>query len=194
MRFVVSFFKSLPLILLTACTSIPLSSMLSLSRIDFGTTDVAALRIAVELPDVIDAREGGVHMEVEYVVGEAKDKMVFRLKEDVAQEGLRGLLPNPVDGRHVKSYRLRDEDIRTLNRIRTDVLARKQQGDKGSLGFGVSAKEFCRRESLENKTLEVTTFVATSETKGFVVLLKDYDLNQDATIKTSLANIPPCAT
>jgi hypothetical protein len=177
---------------LVSCTSIPVSSMLTLSRIDFATTKIEQLRVAVELPNAIEAREGGVHMEVGYTLGSVADKMVFRLAEDAAQIGMRGLLPFPAEGKHIKAYRLRDEDVEKLYRVRRDVTAGKQKGEKGSLSLGISAKEFCRRGEIEGKSLEVTTFVATSETKGYVVLLKDYKLRDDKQISDSIATLPPC--
>jgi hypothetical protein len=168
------------------------SSMLTLSRIDFATTKIEKLRVAVELPNVIGAREGGVHMEVGYTLGSAVDKMVFRLAEDAVQIGMRGLLPFPAEDKHIKAYRLRDEDVEKLYRVRRDVTAGKQKGEKGSLSLGISVKEFCRRGAIEGKDLEVTTFVATSETQGYVVLLKNYDLRGDKQISNSLKALPIC--
>jgi hypothetical protein len=177
---------------LAGCTAIPVSSMLALSRIDFATTKFESLRVAVELPSAIEARDGGVHMDVSYSLGPVSDKLVFNLAEDVAQIGLRGLLPFPAEGKHIRAYRLRDEDVAALYKLRRDLEAKKQTGQKGSLSLGISAKEFCRRGPLDGKQLEVTTFVATSETKGYVVLLKDYDLQSDKQVRESLKQMPPC--
>src|SRR5262249_58497615 len=68
--------------LLAGCGSVPLPSLIALSRIDAQTTDLATLRVAVRLPDAIKPRPGGVNMEiVAKVSGEPDQKTRFLLTE-----------------------------------------------------------------------------------------------------------------
>jgi hypothetical protein len=184
--------KLIPAVMLVACTSIPVSSMLALSRIDFTTTRIEDLRVAVEIPSAIAPREGGVHLEVLAKQGEKVDKFVFKLAEDQPQIGLKGLLPFPAPGKIMYAYRLRDEDVLKLTKLRAERLEAKKDGEKGSLSMGISAREFCRKVGIDNDALTITTFIATSETNGFIVLIRDYDVRSDKTISDSIDNMPPC--
>jgi hypothetical protein len=177
---------------ISACSTIPVSSMLALSRIDFTTTRIDALRVAIELPSAIKPRVGGVHMDVVAKLGEKEDKFTFKLAEDQAQIGMKGLLPIPEAGKQMHAYRLRDEDAATLMRLRAERQSNKVEGEQGSLAIGVAAKEFCRNSSLADVELTVTTFIATSETNGFVTVSKNYDLRGDQKIAAEVVNMPLC--
>jgi hypothetical protein len=177
---------------LSACTTIPMSSMLALSRIDFTTTRIEEMRVAVELPSVIKPRVGGVQMEVAAKLGNNVDKFTFKLAEDQAQIGMRGMLPFPAAGKQMYAYRLRDEDVATLMRLRAERLNEKTDGEKGSLSIGVAAKEFCRIGSLASVDLTVTTFIATSETNGYIAVSNNFDLRSDKKIADEIITMPSC--
>jgi hypothetical protein len=192
MRVFMSLAKVFPALALAACTSIPVSSLMALSRVDFATTRIDALRVAVELPSAIAPEEDGVHLEVTAKLGEKEDKFRFKLQKDVAQIGMKGLLPFPEEGKQIYAYRLRDEDVVTLAKLRRDRLENKQKGEKGSLSIGVSAKEFCRNKDIRNADLTLTTYIATSETKGFVPVVRNYDVRGDKDISAALDHLPLC--
>ena len=48
---------------LTGCSSVPLPSLVQLSRINAESTDLAALRVAVRLPDALKQRPAGVNVD-----------------------------------------------------------------------------------------------------------------------------------
>ncbi len=49
---------------LAGCSSVPLTSIPRLARIDAKTTDLSMLRVAVQLPKVLRPRSGGVKLDV----------------------------------------------------------------------------------------------------------------------------------
>ena len=166
--------------------------MVKLSRIDFMTTDLQRLRIALTLPNDLKPRPGGVHLDLAYRQGDKPEvKRVINLEESSAAPDLVGL---PADGEGKKTYvyRLPLAPINELNKIRYEVIVAKSKNEKGSLTMGIAAKEFCANTKISNAPLLVTTYVQSSENDGYVVLTQDIDLRSDATISASLDHLEPC--
>ncbi|WP_265441687.1 hypothetical protein [Bradyrhizobium sp. SEMIA] len=79
-------------LMLGGCGSVPLTSIPPLARIDARTTDLSMLRVAVQLPDALRSRSGGVKLDVvTKLAGEAEAKTSFAMMELSARE--RGGLP-----------------------------------------------------------------------------------------------------
>jgi hypothetical protein len=185
---------SLPALLLAfmlaSCASIPLSSLVALQRIDFQTTDFAALRVAVQLPDAIRTRSGSVRMiaTVSYDGGAARKETLFLQEagdDTAASASMR-------QGYHTRGFRLRDEDVVRLETIRSEIKAARADGRKGSLGFGIEAKEFCRAGEISSGPLLITTFLRTVETIRFIPLIRDFDLRSDKQFAEEAEKLAPC--
>jgi hypothetical protein len=191
-------FKSFRIIMLgaatalSACTSIPLGSMYKLSRIDFMSTDLSRLRFAINLPTDLKPRQGGVHMDLAYQQGEKpEEKRVIKLAEATTPADFVGL-PAGSDKTKTYVFKLPENEVVALNKIRVDAAASKAAGKKGSLTMGVAAKEFCANAEIPNAPLLITTYVLTSENADYVVLTQNIDLRSDDTINASLNSLSPC--
>src|SRR5262245_29288755 len=104
-------------VVLAGCSSIPLPSLMTLSRINADTTDLATLRVAVRLPDALKPRPGGVNMDVVAKVNGAPDqKTTFLLTETRDAADLSGLSAPP--GFSIYAYRLAPNDIERFALIR----------------------------------------------------------------------------
>ncbi len=180
------------LILLTSCTSVPLSSLPALSRIDFQTTRMEDLRVALELPKVIRPKERGVMLDVAASLGSAQEKMQFRLIPADGPKEPQGLISASSRDRAVYTFKLTAQDVDTLNQTRARILDAKQNGDKGELSLGIAAKEFCRVSALPEGTIAATTYIATTETNGYIPVIRNYDLRDDKTVAASLSNLIDC--
>src|SRR5262245_30722477 len=78
--------------LLAGCGSVSLPSLIQSSPTNGQTTDLAALRVAVRLPEAIKPRPGGVNMDVvAKVSGEPEQKTTLRLTETRDAADLSGL-------------------------------------------------------------------------------------------------------
>jgi hypothetical protein len=178
---------------LSGCTSIPLTSMVKLSRIDFMTTDLKLFRFALTMPNDLRPQPGGVHMDLAYQQGDKpEEKRVVKLEESKEPRDLVGL-PQAPQGKKTYVYRLPASEVTTLNQIRNDAAAAKSQGKNGSLTMGIAAKEFCTINKLPDAPLLVTSFVLSSENIDYIVLTRDIDLRSDPTISESLDHLAPCA-
>lgn len=178
---------------LTACTSIPITSLVKLSRIDFMTTDLRLFRFAVTLPNDLKPRPGGVHMDLAYSQGDKpEEKRVVKLEQSDSAPDYVGL-PKAGVGTKTYVYRLPADEVATLNKIRNDALIEKSKGKKGSLTMGIAAKEFCANNKIPDQPLLLTTYVLSSENNEYVVLTKDIDIRSDATVNASLEHLEMCS-
>lgn len=174
---------------LAACGSVPLTSIPALCRIDFRTTDFAALRAGLRLPDAIRPQPDGVELEVTLRMdGSPDEKSVFPLVEVPG-----GSLPDTGQAGKIDFiYRLSDQDSRRFDAIRDKTNVARQQNRRGSVDLSIEPKQFCLLRPLPDGPLPVTSYIQTSETKRFVVLTRDLDLRSEARTSASLPTLKPC--
>lgn len=181
-------------LVLSGCGSVPLTSIAPLARIDAKTTDLSMLRVAVQLPDALRPRAGGVKLDVVVkVTGEPETKTSFAMTE-VADARERSALPPPPAGASSTIYRLSPGDAARFDALRASVLEQSGKGRKGSMGLGVAAREFCRAGEAPSARLPVTIYLMTSETRSFVPVVKDFDLLGDPALAGGLASLDRCGS
>ena len=173
---------------LAGCSSVPLPSLVQLSRIDGQTTDLAALRVAVRLPTGLKPRAGGVNMDVSMKLGGAPDqKATLSLVETREAADLSGL-PSARPGFSIYAFRLAPSDVERLVLMRA---AQQRQGGKGG-SLGIATKEFCLVGALPSGPLLVTVYLLTSETRSYVVITNDLDLGKEPAVAEELSKLKPC--
>src|SRR5262249_41823742 len=180
---------------LAACSHVPLGSILPLSRIKFGTTDIARARAGVKLPDSLRPRAGGVRMTVIMgLSGEPPQSQKFDLVESHDPEDQATLAA----GSAVCPYRVARAAVARLERIRADMMERAaaliQEGKSpgSNLTIKIGAEEFCHTRDLGSEPLLTTTYIKTSETGQYITALRDVDLRLEPAVKDKIGTIPPC--
>jgi hypothetical protein len=178
---------------LSACTSVPVASLWKLSRIDFMTSDLNRMRVAITLPAAIKPRKSGVKLETKIQSGDLPPwDEKFTLVESSASADRVGLPGDIASTTETFVYRLPDEGIARLEKIRSNVKTAQAVGKKGSLSIGISVKDFCKVGQLPKGSVLITTYLASSETEGYVVVTKDVDVRSDATASKALDEIVAC--
>ena len=184
---------------LAACSHVPLGSILPLTRIKFGTTDIARARAAVKLPDSLRPRVGGVRMSVIMgLSGEPPRSQKFDLIETHDPEDQATLAAFGSAGSVVYAYRLAPDDVAPLERMRADLIERaaalKQEGKNPGSNFTINicAEEFCHTRDLGSEPLLTTTYLKTSETGEYITALRDVDLRLEPAVKDKIGTMPPC--
>jgi hypothetical protein len=175
---------------LASCASIPLPSLVALRRVDFLTTDLAELRVAIQLPNALRTRADGVKMiaTVTFDGGARRTEVLLLQEAKLDRDGSMTAKP----GFHTRGFRLRNVDVVRLEAIRTEIVAARVQGRRGSLGIGIEAKEFCRAGEVGDGPVLSTTFLRTSETSDFIPVVRDFDLRSDAQIRAALSELELC--
>jgi hypothetical protein len=178
----------LPLLTVAGCGHVPFTSLLKLSSIDFATTEIAAIRAGIALPETLVPMPDSVKLTF---LAETDDGMTvrrsFTLEEDLAAQASGELEAEP----NVRVYRLKEREVGELAVARAEVLARGKSGNGGRLEISVGA-EACRTGPLPQGSLPMSTYLKTSETKSFVALTRDVDLRALGGNPDLGDSIPPC--
>jgi hypothetical protein len=176
---------------LAACGHVPLMSMVTLSGIDFATTDPALLRAAIKLPQVIEPRLNGAALRVAVKLADGRDlAQDFKLSETTDERDVLPLHAELDPGTRVFAYRIEPGEVERLKVFRRTVLAQKQ-GQKAGLEISIKP-DACRVGALPPGPLLMTTYIKTSETNRYVTLARDVDLRTLAAGRDAAAAIPAC--
>jgi hypothetical protein len=177
----------------SGCTSIPLSSMIALSKLDFMTLDFAKLRVAMSLPKNLRPKSNGVVMTGTFQISNAPAESVdVNLQESSDPADYVGLQQSTAQT-DVRAYRLPAGEIKKLNDVRRRVQIAKSKGETGTLSFGIATKDFCSKGAIGQGPILSTTWLASAETQGYIVVTQDLDLQKDATVKEQFKNLQPCS-
>lgn len=166
------------LLMITGCSSVPVSTMWELRNFDLVTTDVAKLRIGVRAPVFMRITENATRLEL----GLSKKDNTFKHKEVThlqhASKGteLASLQRYRKAGYKLHVFKLTDEGLKKVARFRRHYQALKKEfGDDVAGSLSVSAGGCLEAES-KGKPIKVTTFMKSSETGKFVILTNEQDL------------------
>ncbi len=165
---------------LPACATLPPATVRALQTTDPATTDLTALRAAVELPAALRPRQGTARLAFQ-LGGRAGQ---FGLEEDEAASRQAQQDVPPAPGRRVVAFRLTAEGREALEEFRRSAGGRR-------MTIGVAA-DACRAGPIEAGPLMIGTWVSTAQTGRFVALAQ-FDLRRLAG-DAAIAALPSCVT
>lgn len=177
---------------ISACGHTPVSSMVKLRNFDPATTDVKQLSVAVVLPHEYRIQQGGVIMTLELRKKDGSEKKMetFSLTTSLSSEDKLMLAKINEPGRQVIAYRIRPYDIKRFNEIRKFTLEKRPTKLwEGSFNIGASA---CRLGRNLPKTLPVSIYLKSSETKSFVPFIVNADLMKESDGNKLHETVPLC--
>lgn len=178
---------------LSGCASVPVASILPLMRIDLATTHVTALRVALQLPEGLRPRPGGVTLDlVMKRQGEPDRNEHLLLVETEGAADLAGLVSRQQPGLRLTAYRLSAEDVTRFEAIQAELAVARQQNIAAGLGFGIAAREFCLTGVGTPRQMLASTYLMTAESGGWLTVTDRLDLNSDRQIAQGLAALEPC--
>ena len=168
-----------PLLVLTACSHVPLATMVKLADFDLLKTNPATLRVAVRYPVSIRIPEGGARMMLT-----VKDKKTGKLVMEeklafvrVSSKAERAELSTELqEGRRFEIYRLPNDSIPAFKAFQSYLLTMdKSERDKieGNMEVGVDG---CLAFEHRPDRILVSTYLKADELGGYIPLLRDVDL------------------
>ena len=173
------------LLLLGACGSVSLSTIVELSRLNPLTADPSAFVAAVVLPNAYDlpARSAVLgftwESDTETLGGE------FAMQRHGTFEGSNiELAPD----QHVLFFDLAPADAATFRQAQQDISQRKAAGIDGEGSFSVFVAP-CAAET--DAALLISTYLRIEDDAPFLLLLKDFDIRQEIT-DGAFPELPPC--
>jgi hypothetical protein len=180
-------------LVLAACGGMPVSSMLKLRGVDFGTTDLSALVAGVELPQELQPLPEGARLIISVQHGDGtRQERSVKLAPSHAIADRDPLRAHAPAGASVAAYRVAPEELPALERFRAEVREqRARSGTASRLMLSVAA-DSCRAGPLPDGPLPLTTYLKTSETGEFVALARNLDLRALAGDRAITQRIPAC--
>ena len=172
-------------LLIVACTSIPISSLYSLSKIDPMKTDPEKIRVAIRVDESVNAAHSSAQITIGYKAenGGIDETHEFDVQLTSAQsltpKLTRGLLP----GERVTVMSLSPEDAHTMRdfqrRLYKHKVADGNDDDDGS--FGLRLHNLCLDKALPDGDIPLTLFLKTESHEDYIVFLKTelHDLFSD---------------
>src|SRR5262245_21793290 len=183
------------LVFVTACSHMPVTSMIKLARADWQNTDPGQLRAAVKLPTALRLKPNGVMLRVGVRIGAGPEEIEeFVLREVSDPNDVLALHAELEANTHIVAYRLDATEAARFAAFR-DALKRKKElaGGRGGAVSISLRPDACRIGELPPRPLYVTTYLKTAETEGYVPLLRDLDLRNAMAGRDVVAEIPLCA-
>lgn len=180
-------------LLLSACTAIPVKTLYKLATTDMMTVDPAILRAGVRMPDWVEPRPHGVKLELGMQQA-GTDPISERFSLESIPAALEGktLAAEAKPDYQLYAYRLAAQDIPRFEAFRQTLKTKKAETrgkTKGSLSIGVDA---CRKTELPVGKIPVTTYLRLDTESGYLPLVVDYDLKKPVDGKNLAELIPPC--
>lgn len=178
---------------LAGCASVPITSIAPLMRLDMATTDAAALRVALQLPDGLRSRPGGMVLDLVLKVAGAPDREEhFLLVDTEGPADLAGLGPMQRSGFTIAAFRVAAGDVPRFRAIQAALIEARGKRLSGSLGFGIAAREFCLTGAAAPARLVASTYLLAAESQGWLTVTDQFDLGSDPGIAAGLATLGPC--
>jgi hypothetical protein len=166
---------------LTACTHVPLATMVKLSTFDMLKTDPVRLRVAIRYPDSIRIPDGGANM---LLTIKMKADGTILLEEEVEFEEVVSKLEKAElsselkQGTRISIYRIPEENMPFFKSFQKLLLSKSEmERDKleGSMSISVSG---CKVSEHLSGKIRVSTFLKTAELGSYAPLLRDVDLKE----------------
>lgn len=167
------------LLLLGACGSVSLSTIVQLSRLDPLTANPDGFVAAIALPDALDIPEGGATLGFFWAYAGTTIGGTYTLQRQA------GVGPAPADGQHVLVFDLTPTDAASIRQTQQQIIALKADGVAGEGTFSVYAIPCAHGEVA---TPRLSTYIQVEADGAFLPLLRDYDISADM----ALGQLPAC--
>lgn len=162
-------------------------------QIDLAVTPADRLRVALQLPDGLAPRRGGVRLDVLVTrPRQAGRHESLALAETLAPADTAGLSARRKSGFTIVAYRLSPENAVRFAALQREIIQSRSVGQSGALGFGIDAREFCRTADQLPAILTASTYIATAETRGWLTVTDGFELRSDPRIAEELASLRRC--
>jgi hypothetical protein len=179
---------------LAGCTTMPVTSMVKLARVDLSSTDPALLRAAIKLPNGLRIRPHGNALRITVRLRNGEEETQdFALQPATDPSEHAALRAERDAGTHVAAYRIDPAELARVTAFRDRLKSRQQAtgGSGGTLTISVRPQA-CRAGALPDGAILFTTYLRTQETNSYVPLARDLDLRGLAPSQDIATLIPPC--
>jgi len=161
-------------LLSATCTSVPISSLYSLSKIDPMKTDPEQIRVAIRVHESVNATRSKTQIMMSYKAEDhdINEEHDFDVQMNSAQTLTpiltRGMLP----GEQVTVLSLTPEDARTMKDFQRRLYQYKADKLGGEGSFTLQITQLCLDKELPEDDLPLTLFLKTENNEDYIVFIK----------------------
>lgn len=180
---------------LCACTSMSMKTIYKLATTDPISVDPNLLRAAIRMPEWISPKKDGVKLQLTSTQEQSNPiTEIFTLESIPLTNESKALIAENKVGYKLYAYKIASQDIPLFFEFRNNAKHYKNQTGKKSGGtIGVSA-DACRRNTIPEGKILVSTHLRFEADAGYFPLLLDYDLRKIVKKDDLSTQIPICNT
>lgn len=185
------------IMLLTACSSMPLSTMFKMIRLNPLDIDPRELVVAVHVPQGMKVRDGDIVIDFKFDTGQPTNSfnhqflVAVNADYQIPQALTEDLSPNE----HITVLQLSKQDAETMYQAQQTVKAYRENNDDGVGSFGLKLNSACRDKNFSINDSNLDLFVKLKDDEEFFVFIEDLNLaDMTSGAEDILANIPNCSS
>ena len=180
LRIPLAILACLMVLFLAGCTSMPLTTMYKLSRMDPMDADPAQIKVAVRADEAIGIGKGDAQIEFKF---DAEDNSLnideIYLIEVVRNPVLHGeLYADKKPGESITVLGLTTSDAQRMKQLQLEMAPFRNGDVKGSGSFRVNLSGICLHSKMPPGEVQLDLFLQTSEQEGFFVMAKNLDMRE----------------
>ena len=165
---------------LAGCTSMPLTTMYKLSRMDPMDADPAQIKVAVRADEAIGIGKGDAQIEFKF---DAEDDSLnideIYLIEVVRNPAMHGeLYADKKPGESITVLGLTTSDAQRMKRLQLEMAPFRNGDVEGSGSLRVNLSGMCLHNKMPPGEVQLDLFLQTSEQEGFFVMAKNLDMRE----------------
>ena len=180
---------------LAGCTSMPLTSMYKLSRMDPMEADPAQIKVAVRADEAIGIGKGDAQIEFKFDAedGSLSIDEIYLIEMDRDPIVYGALYTDKKPGESITVLSLTPGDAERMKQLQLEMAMFREGDVKGSGSLRVNLNGICLHSKMHPGEVQLDMFLQTSEQEGFFVLAKNLDLREAlAEDGTDMDELPDC--
>ena len=180
---------------LAGCTSMPLTSMYKLSRMDPMEADPAQIKVAVRADEAIGIGKGDAQIEFKFDAedGSLSIDEIYLIEMDPDPIVYGAIYTDKKPGESITVLSLTPGDAERMKQLQLEMAMFREGNVKGSGSLRVNLNGICLHSKMHPGEVQLDMFLQTSEQEGFFVLAKNLDLREAlAEDGTDMDELPDC--
>lgn len=184
------------LTLVTACSNIPLSTMIKMMNLNPLETDPEQLVVAVKAPDGVNVRDGDVVIDFNFRTDDPSTSFDHHFPVIINDDYLvpDNLKEDIEDNEKITIMQLSKQDAQTMYEGQKAVKEYRSKNEAGGAGsMNVRLVSACRGDNFSWSNSELDVYLKTQDDEDFFLFLEDMDITKlDGDIQRNINAIPNC--
>lgn len=184
------------LTLATACSNIPLTTMMKLMNLNPLETDPKQLVVAVVTPEGVNVRDGDIVIDFSFRTGDPSTSFDHNFPVVInADYAVPDSLKEDIDDNEkITVMQLAEKDALTMYEGQQAVKEYRRKHENGGAGsMDVRLVSACRDNNFSRSNSKLNVYLKTQDDEDFFLFLEDMDITKlDGDIQRNINSVPDC--